>query len=269
MKAISVEKSSINGIDIIKADEWDGEIIRLSRQVFNENSGNPLLNRAGTYIIYADHYDRTKYGNEIYIGQGDDVRQRLKEHLDEKPYWNKILIFTSNKMNIAIAFNIEKSFILRVKITNKYSVMNSNSGQNKKLDDEDFKYTKKYINSALSTLDLAGIDVFSINNDGVYSCSKYRTDASITLVKETTKKVKIIKGSKFPHPRGSKNGFNNLEIKEIVKRTKEQFEFREDLIVDIKGDVMLYIIDESVLLSSFKNNCGVNLKKALKNIENG
>lgn len=261
MKSIHIETSDLKGVDVISSGEWDGEIIRLSRETFNKYSERDFLNRVGVYIIYADHYDKQVSGNEIYVGQGDDIRQRLKEHINTKPYWNKVLIFTSEKMNIAIAFNIEKNFILRAKTANKYSVKNGDNGQTKKLGSDDTKYLDTYINNALLALNLADIDIFTVNMDGVYTTRRY---FHVKLVRGTTDKLTVLKGSKYPLMRYGKNDLESQNLEQVTKIDNGYIVFLKDLDVEIKNH---NIFDGAISVWGFKNNCGLSLFHVMKSIE--
>ena len=197
MKNIKISRTHINGIVLITNDDWDGEVYQMSRATFIENKDSDFLDRAGVYVIYADHFDKNEFGKEIYIGQGDDVRQRLISHAKEKPFWNKVLLFTSKKMNIALSFNIENQFILKARFANRYIVINQDIGQNKKLGQEDFLYLEEYLSKSFSLIDLAGIDIFKFNEDGVFFLKKRNNVAKLKIQCRTSKNVLILKGSQF------------------------------------------------------------------------
>ncbi|MFK5975217.1 MAG: hypothetical protein QM493_01800 [Sulfurovum sp.] len=263
IKTVEIRKHEyIDGADFIQSKDWDGCIIRLSRKTFMNNSESKTLDIVGVYVIYADHYDRVKHGNEIYIGQGDDIRQRLKEHNNSKHYWNKVLIFSSKKMNIAIAYNIEKKFISYSKNANKYSVMNRDNGQRKKLGIEDEMYLNEYITNALTVLKLAGIDIFTINIDGIFSYKSYsKGKISVTLVEDTIKQLKVIKGSIVTKT----DGLERKLSEENINIIENKIHFLEDVIVKVdNGGYRKKILGISLLLLS--NSCGVNLSRVIEEL---
>lgn len=262
MKSIQIQKTSINGIDKIFSNDWDGEILRMSRSTFDQHKNKPFLDRAGVYVIYADHYDRATYGNEIYVGQGDDVRQRLNGHLDKKPFWNKVLIFTSEKMNVAIAFNIEKEFIFRAKLANKYKVTNGDDGQSKKLGSDDADYMKSYIDKSIQALSLSGSELFTINTDGLYSFKKFGDHGIATLIAGDFSKIKILNGSKFSNIR-DEHSFSHLCKDGVVEIIDRGVIFLEDYVATIEDGALPFLIDPSIYLTKFENSCGVKLSKAM------
>lgn len=262
MKSIKVEITPLDGVNKISSEEWDGEILRMSRKTFNKHKNKPFLDRAGIYVIYADHYDRASYGNEIYVGQGDDVRQRLSDHLDKKPFWNKVLIFTSEKMNVAIAFNVEKEFIFLAKLANKYTVTNGDKGQRKKLGSDDEEYMKNYVNQSIQALSLSGNELFTINSDGHYLVSGRDTHGVATLIEGDLNKIRILKGSKFSFLRDESN-FNVLFKSGVVKKNDRGVEFLKDYIANIENGALPFLIDPSIYLRKFVNSCGIKLSKAV------
>ncbi len=234
----------------------------MSRSTFDKHKNKPFLDRAGVYVIYADHYDRTTYGNEIYVGQGDDVRQRLNEHLDKKPFWNKVLIFTSEKMNVAISFNIEKEFIFRAKLANKYKVTNGDNGQSKKLGSEDSDYMKSYIDKSIQALSLSGNELFSINTDGLYSFKQYENHGFATLIAGDFSRIKILKGSKFANF-SDEHSFSELCNDGVVEVIDRGVIFLEDYVATIIDGTLPFLIDRLIYLQKFENSCGVKLSKAV------
>lgn len=261
--SIKISKTNLVGVDLICSKQWDGEILRMSRAVFDKNSSNPFLDRPGVYVIYADHYDKVKFGNEIYIGQGDDVRLRLNEHARTKPFWNKVLIFTSEKMNVAIAFNIEKDFIQKAKMANKYTVKNGDNGQSKKLGREDVSYKDAYIEYALLVLTLAGLDIFSTNFDGMYTKNNYLESADIKLAEGDCNKVIMLEGSKLLKPR-NESVIEDENIKSVITVDDTSIIFNRDCILDVEPGYSPSVLKGNINLSQFVNSSGVKLSTALK-----
>ncbi len=120
----------------ISANGWDGQILRMSRQVFEGcPSHRKLPSTAVVYILYADHFDKSCHGKELYVGQTDGVEVRLDSHVSNKKYWNRVLIFSSaaDWMNVAFTHNIEQQFIAWAKQANRYEIINGNDGCAKSL----------------------------------------------------------------------------------------------------------------------------------------
>lgn len=53
---------NLEGVKSITSDDWDGEILNLSRATFDRFKNDKALDVIGVYIIYTDHYDRDRNG---------------------------------------------------------------------------------------------------------------------------------------------------------------------------------------------------------------
>jgi hypothetical protein len=218
------------------------------------------------YIIYADHFDKAKFGSELYIGEGDDVRARLTNHHREKRYWNRVLIYTSQEMNIAISKNVENRFITKAKMANWYLVENSNQGVTPKLGGEDRQCMESYANTALDLTSLMQIDIFSTNTDGLYIRSDLSVNAQLRIDLNKNQHVILTKGSRF-----NKNFLPDSDIEEQglekhIRRDGDWRVFDEEYSVKIENSVIPQICLTGISLLSLQNKCGVKLAEFLKSL---
>lgn len=266
MHSINIAKTSLTGVTEITSPDWDGRVFVMSRDVFVKSSHNQFLDVAGVYVIYADHYDKKRYGRAIYVGQGDSVAARLESHSKEKPFWNKVLIFTSSWMNVAYAFNIELDFINSAKIANRYELDNSASGQSKKLGEQDLQRCNKYIETAKFAIKMANIDIFTYNEDGLYFCSERSGQAKVKIITVSPKRVLVLKGSKFDSFRLSSEVVELHAISDVLEKSDRWLVFKDDVEIDVVEGVVPRLC--SFLLSNFKSSCGVGLDRAFKTLSN-
>lgn len=266
MDSINIAKTPLDGVTEITAAGWDGRILVMSREIFIKFSREKFLDLAGVYVIYADHYDKKRYGRAIYIGQGDSVAARLESHSKEKPFWNKVLIFTSLWMNVAYAFNVELDFINSAKMANRYEVDNTASGQSKKLGEQDLQRCSEYIKSAKLVIKMANIDIFSYNEDGVYSCSDRMVQASVKIVTISPKRVLVLAGSKFDTYFLDAQAIDAYAISDALEKDNRWMVFAKDVELDIVGDVLPKLC--GFHLSKFRSGCGVGLDRAFRSLSN-
>lgn len=161
MQKITIEKFELSDAKRITSLDWGGELYQMSRSAYLRHKKSKLFTCPGIYIIYADHFDKQTYGHHIYIGQGDDVGERLKTHAGGKKFWNHVLFLTSEWMNIAYSFNIENEFIESARIAGRYAIDNDIGGQPKQLGSEDRSRCDKFIRGAKDVIELANIDIFT------------------------------------------------------------------------------------------------------------
>lgn len=263
---VTIAATDVDGMHRISADGWGGQILRMSRLVFEAGPRNRKLpSRAVVYILYADHFDKSRHGKELYVGQSDGVEVRLESHIANKKYWNRVLIFSSDDdwMTVAFAHNIEQQFILWAKQANRYEIINGNDGGAKSLGQADRKTLETYLSGVRRVLELANIDIFDFNFDGAYhyrreSCGE-RYVGSVRLESVEPKLVRILAGSKFAGIR--EDELIRANFGSAMRRNGNCIDFIQDVVVEVEGSNILPRI-LGISLTQFKSSCGAGLSKA-------
>ena len=265
MKKIIIEKYHLEGIKQITAPSWDGEIYQMSRLNYLQHKGSNLFKQVGTYIIYADHFNKQSFGNHIYIGQGDDIGERLLSHTKSKKFWNQALFLTSNWMNIAHAFNIENEFIETARIAGRYAIDNDASGQTKKLGTEDKIKCDEYIRDAKNVIALANIDIFNANIDGIFSYSFGKHGAHLKINDADKRQVQIIANSEMLIHRECSELLELIKSGRVTRKAHCIYLFTENVEMQID---MSRILPEllGVHVKNFKDACGVNASEKIEAI---
>jgi hypothetical protein len=266
MDAITIAITKIDGVKKITFNGSTGTIFQMSRDTFLANKDAPIISRVGAYVIYADHFDKAKYGNDIYIGQGDDVTSRLQSQSKGKLFWNRVLIFTSEWMNIACTFNIERAFIAAAKLANRYKVDNRNDGQTKRLGPEDESRLEEYIPAAIKVIELANIDIFTFNEDGCFFHRRNGLVGTVKIISFHLKQVVVLKGSEFPNFCISDHDLAAKNVSDLAQMSDRKWTFKEDAVVTIDEDRYSPSL-LSMRINHFKSNCGVDLRDTFKRVE--
>lgn len=260
---ISIKAHHLPGVSIATSGEWDGRLLLMSRRVFEQYKAKAELNVVGAYVVYADHFDKTSYGHDLYVGQGDDVRARLAKHLKEKPFWNKVLVFTSEKMNSTLAYNIESQLIQKAKFANRYRVVNGDDGQKKKMSDIEKSYVNQFVQKSVEVCQLAQIDVFAFNEDGVFLLEERGNTAMMRTMQESTDHVSIEAGSVL-----WKYYLEGFDLKSLDSGAVEFVEnvaiFRLQVVVKIDWELIPRIFGRLLHIKKFRTNCGASADQVLK-----
>ncbi len=260
MSEITIKNHALSGVKVITEQNWDGKIFLMSREVFLKHKQSNILDIVGVYVIYSDHFHKEKYGNSIYIGQGDDVRPRLENHARDKPYWNKVLIFSSPRLNVAFTFNIEKEFIKLARFANRYKVENGDLGQAKKLGSDDAEYYENFVAKSKETLSMVNIDVFDFNSDGLFFYSERTWKAQIKL--NDSGKFILCKGSTLIKFGEVENKAKDLGVEAKIKFSEHQLTIIEDIELVVEtSDIALFT---GTVYSKFENSCGVSVRDILR-----
>ncbi|MFM5655825.1 GIY-YIG nuclease family protein [Aeromonas veronii] len=264
---IKVETTSISGVFKVTSQQWDGVIFKIPRDKYEdwkEHGEQPET--ASIYALYADHFDRMKHGNDLYIGQSGDIQQRLDQHCTNKNFWSIVLIFSSSNdwMNIAHTKNIEFKFIELAKKANRFNVLNGNDGAPTHLGSDDKIKVAGYIEPIIKILKMIGVDIFEFNMDGLYTFEKKHPfkkgvlKSEIRVLDPQRKLLEIIRGGEFL-VYSTDNLRNKPEI-EIVERNI--IKIIKTHTITLENQIVHTIYGQS--LSNWKSKTGVSLSDYLR-----
>ncbi len=227
-----------------------------------------MFRRSGTYIIYADHFNKQSYGNQIYIGQGDRVGSRLDAHVQAKRFWNRVLFFTSDWMNIAHAHNIESEFIESARIAGRYTIDNEVSGQSKNLGMDDKDKCDRYILGAKEIVHLSNIDIFSFNTDAIFSIRDRSHTARMKIVDFENPSVILYANSEIFLWKESKELSELITSGRVLEKMGKIYLFNEDVELQVNmNEIVPSLL--GIHVTKFVNTCGVNALEAIKSVRAG
>ena len=114
------------------------------------------LNRPGIYVLW----QRDRFPDKIYIGEGDDVERRLVRHLARKSFWSHAAFFTSNAegLNKAHARYIESD--LYKLAARRCTLVNDQKPKEKKLPEFDKVYADNFLTDMLRCFRVMGLRFF-------------------------------------------------------------------------------------------------------------
>jgi hypothetical protein len=205
---VHLTRYGIPGILQITAAGWDGQIFRMSRQTYFDwrESGRQLKETSAVYVLYADHFDKTD-GKYLYVGQTGDPIRRGNDHEVGKSEWTAALIFTSSGdwMSATHVEAIEAKFINWAKSASRYTVSNGTEGAS---DPHAGKADRLLIDAYLAPIrevvDMAGIDIFSLNLRGIFSLKEkhpvHRSKeiiCQVRIIDKISGKFEVLNGSEL------------------------------------------------------------------------
>ena len=124
---------SINGIRHAEIVNWTGQAISCPRSQFKELKDWPQATKPGIYFLFGA--DDEGLSQAAYIGEAENVFERLKNHIANKDFWNEAVCFTSKDENLTkshVKF-LESLLIAQAKEIGRYEVINSISPNNPSL----------------------------------------------------------------------------------------------------------------------------------------
>lgn len=143
---------------------WTGHIVAASRSDLAELLRREEAQRTGIYFLLGDGVEDLDEAL-IYIGEGDNVGERLKMHHRSedrggKDFWNRAIVLTSKDANLtkAHARYLESRFIAIATAAGRANVTNGTAPQPLPLPEADRSDMEYFIDQAKIILPVLGVD---------------------------------------------------------------------------------------------------------------
>lgn len=149
-----------NGLRIFSRPNWTGTGITFARTGFKEASQRKELSQAGMYVLVGNSEHSSL--PTVYIGEGDPVLDRLKNHNFNKDFWNWAAVFTTtdNSLNKAHIQYLESKFVEIARDRKRCNLDNNNQPQLPTLTEAEIADMDSFLNYMLGIFPLIGLDIF-------------------------------------------------------------------------------------------------------------
>jgi hypothetical protein len=150
------------GLKIIDKMNWTGASLVFPRDILAEVTNRSELSKAGIYILVGLPEDEEDPRTVLYIGQTDNLKQRLQNHEKEKDFWSWACVFvsTNDGLNRAHITWIEHEL---VRLAHKYEqaiILNGNNPSEPTLTEAEKADTRSFLHEMLQILPLVGLHAF-------------------------------------------------------------------------------------------------------------
>lgn len=140
---------------------WTGHVLKGRREKLAEIRDRAEARRTGVYILLGE--DEARGGRLAYIGQSDDVSNRLVHHDASKDFWDEVVIVTSKDTNLTSAHvrYLESRLIRLAKTIGRVPLTNGNEPSGgADLPEADASDMDYFIEQVRILLPVLGVDVF-------------------------------------------------------------------------------------------------------------
>jgi len=144
---------------------WTGHVVAAPRSDLAALLKRPETSRTGIYILLGDDPDSVS-GTVAYIGEGDEVRTRLKQHAraeDQggKDFWGRAIVLTSKDANLtkAHARYLESRFITLAQQARRSRLINGTAPPTLPLPEADRSDMEYFIAQAKIILPVLGVNI--------------------------------------------------------------------------------------------------------------
>ena len=229
-----LEEENPNGIIECTVDDWFGISYKIPRNKLKESSKLKYINNTGVYILLGD--DENTADKIAYIGEAEDIYNRLSQHNKNKDFWNECIVFVSkdNSLNKAHIKYIEHELYELSKKANRYAIKNESSPTKSSLSNADEIRAEKFINKIKIISNMFGYKLFinlidkkekednilHLTNNGIEYAHGMITDEGFVVLKDSKVKDGVfeslspsLKGF-FDKERSSNDLVNGIYIKD-------------------------------------------------------
>jgi len=153
---IFLADGTVTGIRHAEVVNWTGQAIACPRNRIAELAEWEESKRPGVYILFG--FDEEESEALAYIGEAENVYDRLKSHLANKEFWNEVVLFTNKDENLTKAHvkYLESRFIQLAVTAKRYKLENGNIPQPPLLPRGDKESMEEFIEQARGLIGVLG-----------------------------------------------------------------------------------------------------------------
>jgi len=145
-----------NGRIACELSNWVGKAYKIPRNLFKKCIDRDDLTSTGVYILFGKP-ENSLEKPKAYIGEAENIKERLQEHFRKKEFWNEVIVFISkdNDLNKAHVRYLEAKMYQISKQAERYKLENSQEPKPASISEaetaemEEFLYNLKFLTNAL------------------------------------------------------------------------------------------------------------------------
>ena len=149
---------SANGRIMCELSNWSGKAYKIPRNMLKASYDRDDLSHTGVYVLFG----KNDAGESLaYIGEAENIIQRLLQHLKEE-YWNEVIIFISkdNNLNKAHIKYLENRLYELAMKANRYILQNKNTPTKSNISEPDQAEMEEFIDNLKLLVNTLGHRLF-------------------------------------------------------------------------------------------------------------
>jgi hypothetical protein len=150
-----------DGFRLVEKSNWTGLGMVSSRSDYPRARKRAEYGRPGVYLLTGPPSGNV-LKDQLYVGEADDVRDRVDQHVKGKDFWTTVIAFTSKDENLNKAHvrYLEARLVQLAAEAGRVAVLNGNVPALPKLSEPDRADMETYLREMLVILPLLGIVAF-------------------------------------------------------------------------------------------------------------
>lgn len=157
---ILVADGDPDGLRVVERSNWNGRALMFPRKMFPDLRDRAEFKQPGVYLLIGPREDGD--GEKIYVGEGDPVGGRIKDHFTGKDFWTRCVFFISStgSMNKAHIQYLEARIVALGRQAKRLPLENGNDPTDPSLSDMDRAFVDVFLSNLLGMLPVLGITAF-------------------------------------------------------------------------------------------------------------
>lgn len=255
---IYLADSTVAGIRYAELVNWTGQAVACPRNRLGELVAWPETSKPGVYLLFEARLGDAK--PQAYIGESENVAERLTTHDRLKEFWNEVVIFTSKDENLTKAHvkYLESTLAEIATQADRYALQNGNTPTESSLPRADRDAMTEFMHNMRMVLGTLGYPILEPLLRRATSVPESPPLASASLA-EKSKEIELVfrVNNLVAHGALTDEGFV-LKKDSQVSRTNtdsaapRMVKLKEQLLADgrlrIEGDHL--VVAENILISS-------------------
>ena len=150
-----------NGRMTCELSNWTGKAYKIPRNRIKDSANRNELSSTGVYCLFGKS-DIASKKDIVYIGEAENIIKRLSQHLNEKDFWNEVVVFISKDENLNKAHikYLENRLHQIANAVNRYEIQNGNTPTLPSIAESDQAEMEEFIENIKMLVNVLGFKVF-------------------------------------------------------------------------------------------------------------
>ncbi len=148
-----------NGRVTCELSNWTGKAYKIPRIHLSESNSREELKKPGVYLLFGKNEENHDL---VYIGEAENIFDRLKQHLVQKDFWNETIAFISKDENLNKAHikYLESRLYNIARKVSRYRIENSSTPTQSSISEADQAEMEEFIDNIKMLTNTLGHRVF-------------------------------------------------------------------------------------------------------------
>ncbi|KAF0237705.1 MAG: methionine sulfoxide reductase [Prolixibacteraceae bacterium] len=150
-----------NGRLTCELSNWTGKAYKLPRNLIRICTNRPEIQTTGVYMLLNKSTDLSIKG-QLYIGEAENIFNRLTQHVKEKDFWNEAIVFISkdDNLNKAHIKYLENRLHDIAWSANRYELINNQKPTQSSISESDKSEMEEFLSNILTLVSTLGYNAF-------------------------------------------------------------------------------------------------------------